>query len=79
MYFSHFHKNFFSTYLTYKNTHILLTLLTFFALPILQKLQIYHVWFLFGTTPGGYSYLGHFGAIDKYQNDEQNLNWNVFY
>ena len=26
-------------------------LLTFFALPILQKLRIYHVWFLFGVTP----------------------------
>ena len=34
------------------NTRILLTLLTFFAFPILQKLRIYHVWFLFGVTPG---------------------------
>ena len=24
----------------------------FFALPILQKLRIFHVWFLFGVTPG---------------------------
>ena len=28
----------------------------FFALTILQKLQIYHVWFLFGATPGIDSY-----------------------
>ena len=44
------------------NTRILLTLLTFFALPILQ-LRIYHVWFLFGATPGVDSYSRHFGAI----------------
>ena len=31
------YKNSFSTYLTHINTHILLTLLTFLALPILQK------------------------------------------
>ena len=34
------------------HTRILLTLLTLFALPILQKLRIYHKWFLFGMTPG---------------------------
>ena len=45
------HKNCFSTYLTYIHTRILLTLLTFFALPILQKLRIYRVWFLFGVSP----------------------------
>ena len=33
------------------NTRILLTLY-FFAFPILQKLRIYHVWCLFGVTPG---------------------------
>ena len=33
-------KNSFSTYLTYIHTRILLTLLTFFAFPILQKLGI---------------------------------------
>ena len=42
-YFSHFlvtresYKNSFSTYLTHIHTRILLTLLTFFALPILKK------------------------------------------
>ena len=38
--------------LTYMHTRNLLTLLTFFALPILQKLRINHVWFLFCVTPG---------------------------
>ena len=48
-YFSHFlvtresYKNFFSTYLTHIHICILLTLLTFFALPILKKIQIYQV------------------------------------
>ena len=37
----------------------------FFASSILQKLQIYHVWFLFGATPGVDSYSYHFGAINK--------------
>ena len=37
----------------------------FFALPILQKLRIYYVWFLFGATPRVDSYLRHFGAINK--------------
>ena len=37
----------------------------FFALPILQKLQIYHVWFLFGVTPGVDSFSRHFRAINK--------------
>ena len=37
----------------------------FFALPILQKLRIYHVWFLFGVTPGVDSFSRHFGAIYK--------------
>ena len=48
------HKNAFSTYLIYIHTRILLTPLTFFFLhgPIMQKLRIYHVWFLFGATPG---------------------------
>ena len=51
--------------LTYIHTRIVLTLLTFFALPILQKLRIYHVWFHFGVTPGVDSYSCHFGAINK--------------
>ena len=41
-----------------------LTLMTlFFALSILQKLQVYCVWFLFGMIPGVDSYSCHFGAI----------------
>ena len=47
------------------HTHILLTLFTFFAFPILQKLRIYQVWFLFGVSSGVDSYLRHFGAINK--------------
>ena len=54
-----------STYLTHIYTCILLTLLTFFALPILNKIQIYEVWFLFGMTPGVDSYPCHFGTINK--------------
>ena len=61
------------------HTRILLTLLTFFALPILQKLRIYHGWFLFGVTPGIDSFSCHFGATNKQQNGEQNLRWNVYY
>ena len=73
-YFSHFlvtreekqkKKKSLSIYFTYKITRILLTLLSFFASPIFQKLRIYHVWFLFGATPGIDSYLQHFGAINK--------------
>ena len=58
--FSHFlvtresYKNSFSTYLTHIYTRILLTLLTFFALPILKKIRIYQVRFLFGMSPGPY-------------------------
>ena len=37
----------------------------FFALPILQKIQIYQVWFLFGVIPGVDSYSRHFGTINK--------------
>ena len=47
------------------HTRILLTLLTFFALPLLQKLLIYHVWFVFGVTPGVDSFSRHFGVINK--------------
>ena len=70
--FSHFlvtresYKNSFSTYLTDIHTSILLTLLTFFALPILKKkIRIYHVWFLFGKIPGVDSYSRHFGTINE--------------
>ena len=34
----------------------------FFALPILKKIQIYQVWFLFGMSPGVDSYSRHFGT-----------------
>ena len=70
-YFSHFlvsresYKNSFSTYLTHIKTRILLTLLTFFALPILKEIRIYQVRFLFGMSPGVDSYSRHFGTINK--------------
>ena len=51
----------------------------FFALPILQKLRIFHVWFFFSATPGVDSYLRHFGATNRYENGEQNLSGNVYY
>ena len=59
------YKNSFSTYLTRIHTHILLTQLTFFALTILKKIQIYQVQFLFGMSPGVASYSRHFGTINK--------------
>ena len=37
----------------------------FFALPILKKIWIYQVWFLFGMIPGVDSYSRHFGTINK--------------
>ena len=37
----------------------------FFALPILKKIQIYQVCFLFSMSPGVDSYSRHFGTIDK--------------
>ena len=67
-FFSHQGKvteNSFSTYLTHIHTHILLILLTFFALPILKKIRIYQVRFLFGMSPGVDSYSGHFGTINR--------------
>ena len=50
---------------THIHTRILLTLLTFFALPILKKIPIYQVRFLFGMSPGVDSYSRHFGTINK--------------
>ena len=47
------------------HTRILLTLLTFFALPILNKTRIYQVRFLFGMSPGVDSFSRHFGTINK--------------
>ena len=39
-------------HISHLHTRILLTLLTFLALPVLEKLRVYHVsWFLFGVTP----------------------------
>ena len=85
-YFSHFlvtreksYKNSFSTYVTHIHTCILLTLLPFFALPILKKIRIYQVWFLFGMSLGVDSYSRHFRTINKWQNGEHNLSWNVYY
>ena len=37
----------------------------FFALPILKKLRIYQIRFLFGMSPGVDSYSRHFGTINK--------------
>ena len=37
----------------------------FFALPILKKIQIYDVRFLFSMSPGVDSYSRHFGTINK--------------
>ena len=70
-YFSHFlvtresYKNSYSIYLTHIHACILLDLFTFFALPILKKIRIYQVWFLFGMSPGVDSYSHHFGTINK--------------
>ena len=50
---------------THIHTRILLTLLTFFALPTLKKVLIYQVRFLFGMSPGVDSYSRHFGTINK--------------
>ena len=58
-------KNSFCTYLTHIHTRILLTLLTLFALPILKKIRIYQVRFLFGMSPGVDSYSRHFGTINQ--------------
>ena len=44
-----------------------------FSLPILKKIRIYQVWFLFGMRPGVDSYSHHFGTINRQQNGEQNV------
>ena len=54
----------------------------FFCHTNFEKVQIYQVWFLFGIfgmIPGVDSYSCHFGTINKLQNGEQNLSWNVYY
>ena len=75
---THTHKSF-STYLTfilYTNIRLPNWL---FGFPILHKLRIHHVRFLFGATPGVDSYSRHFGAINELQNGEQDLSWNICY
>ena len=67
-YFSHQGKDSSSTYLTHIHTCILLTLLPIFflfTLPVLKKIRIYQLWFLFGMSPGVDSYSRHFGTINK--------------
>ena len=61
------YKNSYSTYLTHIHACILLTLLTFFALPIFEekKMRIYQVWFLVGMSPGVDFYSRHFGSINN--------------
>ena len=52
--------------LTYIHTYMYFAhSVDFFALPILKKIQIYQVWFLFGMSPGFDSYSRHFGTINK--------------
>ena len=51
----------------------------FFALQILKEIRIYQAWFLFGMSPGVDSYSRHFGTINKEQNCEKNLSWNVYW
>ena len=50
---------------SHSHTCILLTLLTFLALPILKEIQIYQVWFLFGMIPGVDFYSHYFETINK--------------
>ena len=54
-----------SAHLTHIHTRVMLTILTFFALPILKKIRIYQICFLFGMIPGVDSYSRHFGTINK--------------
>ena len=44
-----------------------------------KKIRIYQIRFLFGMSPGVNSYSRHFGTINKQQNGEQNLSWNIYY
>ena len=57
--------NNFSAHLSLTYIHVFCSpYIDFFALPILLKLRIYHVWFLFGATLGIDPYSRHFGAIN---------------
>ena len=69
-------QKFLSTYLTHMHTYMYFTHpIDFFTLPILKK----------NTNLSGMvslwcdSYSRHFGTINKYQNGEQNLSWNIYY
>ena len=64
------YKTSFSTNLTHMHSvseiHIGdVAIATVFDLPILKKIRIYQVWFLFGVIPGVHSYSRHFGTINK--------------
>ena len=69
------------------SAHISLTYIYVFCSPywlflpyqFWKKIRIYQVRFLFGMSPGVDSYSRHFGTINKLQNGEQNLSWNVYY
>ena len=37
----------------------------FFPFPVVKKIRIFQVWFLFGVIPGVDSYSRHFGTINK--------------
>ena len=51
----------------------------FFCLTNVEKIRIYQIRFLFGMSLGVDSYSRHFRTINKKQNGEQNLSWNVYY
>ena len=51
----------------------------FFCLTNFAKNTNLSTWFLFGMTLGVDSFLRHFGVINKQQNGEQKLGWNVYY
>ena len=51
---------------TSKNTYFAHPI-DFFDLPIVKKMRIYQVWFLFGVIPGVDSYSRQFGTINKYK------------
>ena len=69
----------FLQHISHSHTRILLILLTFLPYQFWKKLRIYQIRFLFGMSPGVDSYSRHFGTINKWQNGEQNLSWNVYY
>ena len=59
--------------------HVFCSSYWLFYLTNFEKIRIYQLWILFGVIPGFDSYSRHFGTINKKQNGEQNLSWNVFY